>query len=65
MINPKKIPIALLLVFLVWLFFWTLVEIWNARSFDYLLLSQWNQFSFILGIIGVFVVIRYNKRLIM
>ena len=65
MINPKKLPIILLLTFFIWLFFWGLCECWYAFSFDPILSSQWKQFSFILGIIAVFVVVRYGKRLIM
>jgi len=62
--NPKKVPIILLLTFMIWLFFWVLVECWYVLSLEPLLSNQWKQFSFILGIIAVFVVIRYGKRLI-
>jgi len=62
--NPKKVPIILLLTFFIWLFFWVLVECWYALSLEPLLSNQWKQISFILGIIAVYAVIRYGKRLI-
>ena len=64
MINPKRIPIIVLLTFGVWFFFWIPVECWLAQSLEPLLSSQWYQFSFIIGCISVFIVIRYGKKLI-
>ncbi len=64
MVNLKKVPLVLALTFCIWLFFWVLVECWYALSLEPLLSNQWKQFSFILGIIAVFIVVRYGKKLI-
>lgn len=62
--NPKKVPIVLLLTFFIWLFFWAICECWYSFSLDPIISTPWRGFSFILGVIAVFVVIRFGKRLI-